>query len=128
MNAFVWLLQGLLTFTFLFAGSLKVLRPKEKVIAIPAMRWAARLSGPQIKLIGAVQILGSLALVEPWATGILPVLTPVAAGCFALFLGGAAVVRARAQGVRVLLPLALAVMSAIVALARFKTLGWGAAA
>jgi hypothetical protein len=128
MNAFVWLLQGLLAFTFLFAGALKVLRPKEKVIAVPVMRWTAPLSGLQIKLIGAAQILGSLALVEPWATGILPVLTPVTAACFALFMGGAVVVRARATGLRALLPLTLAVMSAIVALARFKTLGWGTGA
>lgn len=117
MNAILWLLQGLLAFTFLLAGTLKVVRPKEKITAIPSMRWATRLSPIQIKLVGVAEIVGSLGLVEPWATGILPVLTPIAAGCFALLMVGAVFVRARSREAQVL-PLALAVMSTIVAVAR----------
>jgi hypothetical protein len=124
MNAILWVLQGLLAFTFLTLGALKVMRPKEKITAIPSMRWATRLSATQIKLIGVLQIAGSLGLVEPWATGILPVLTPIAAACFALLMVGAALVRARNKELPVS-PVVLAVMAGIIAFARFRSLARG---
>jgi hypothetical protein len=127
MNATMWVLQGLLAFTFLTAGALKVLRPKEEIAAIPHMRWAARLSALQVKLLGVAEIVGSLGLVEPWATGILPVLTPIAAACFALLMVGASILRARREE-SPMLQAALAVTAAIVAYARFRSLTQGGGA
>jgi DoxX-like family len=34
-------------------------------------------------------VLGGIGMIVPWATGILPVLTPVAAICLAVLMGGA---------------------------------------
>jgi hypothetical protein len=124
MNAILWVLQGLLAFTFLFVGALKVLLPKNKVIRKPKMRWAQGLSTVEIKLLGVLEILGALALVEPWATGIVPVLTPVAAVCFAVLMAGAVALRLRRREPSGL-PIALGVMAAVVAAMRFRALARG---
>jgi hypothetical protein len=126
MNAILWFLQGLLAFTFLFAGALKALRPKEKLTSIPSLRWATRLSALQIKLIGVAEIAGALALVEPWATGLLPELTPIAAACFTVLMLGSAAVRMRRKDPPLpFVPVALGVMAALVAVMRFRTLARG---
>ncbi len=124
MNAFVWVLQGLLAFAFMSAGGLKVLRSKDAITANPRMGWARRLSAAQIKLFGAAEVLGALAIVEPWATGIVPVLTPIAAACFFVLLLVAAVVYARSE-VSPALPLVLSVAAAVVACARVMELSRG---
>jgi hypothetical protein len=124
MNAALWVLQGLLAFAFFIVGALKVLRPKRKLTRDPKMRWAKGLSTAEIKLLGALQIVGALALVEPWATGIAPLLTPVAAVCFAVLMAGAVAMRLRRKE-RPVLPIALGVMSVIVAAMRFRALARG---
>jgi hypothetical protein len=121
MNGLLWIIQGLLAFAFLSAGGLKVLRPKAKIVANRAMGWATRFSATQIKLIGAAEVIGALGLVEPWATGIAPILTPIAAACFVVLMLGAAVVHQRRRE-SPMLPIALAVMAAVVAVARFRAL------
>ncbi len=121
MNSLLWILQGLLAFVFLTAGGLKVVRPKDKIDANPRMGWATGLSATQVKLLGAVEVLGALGLVEPWATGIAPVLTPIAAvGFFVLMLGAAAIHARRNEPSTV--TTTLAVMAVLVAFGRFKGL------
>jgi DoxX-like family len=127
VNTLVWFLQGLLAFAFLSAGALKVVRPKEQITAHPQMRWAVRLSATRIKLLGAAEVVGALALVEPWATGIVPVLTPLAAASLVVLLLGHAYTRARRKESPTL-SIALALMAAIVAFARFSGLGQGGGA
>jgi hypothetical protein len=120
VNTLLWIFQGLLAFVFATVGGLKVLRPKD-ITANPKMGWAAGLSATQIKLIGAAEMLGALGLVEPWATGTVPLLTPIAAACFVMLMVGVAVVNERRRE-SPMPPIVLAVMSAIVAFARFSTL------
>jgi uncharacterized membrane protein YphA (DoxX/SURF4 family) len=117
MNALIWILQGLLAFTFMTAGGLKFLRSKDRIAANRRMGWAQGLSAAQGKLLGAAEVVGALGVVEPWATGIVPVLTPVAAACLFGLMVGAAVVHARRKE-PAMLPVALSVVAAIVAVAR----------
>ena len=124
MNLLIWILQGLLAFVFLSAGGLKALRPKDKITANPKMGWAHGRSATQIKLLGAAEVLGALGVVEPWATGIVPVLTPIAAACLFVLMVGAAIVHAR-RNESPMLPGVLAVVAAIVAFARFVGLARG---
>lgn len=53
------------------------------------MAWAEDFSDTQIKLIGAAEVAGGLGLIVPAATGIAPILTPVAAAGLTLIMGGA---------------------------------------
>jgi hypothetical protein len=124
VNAFLWLLQGLLAFGFLGAGGLKLVRPKDKLTANPKMRWAARLSPTQLKLLGTAEIVASFALVEPWATGLLPVLTPITAACLAFVMLVAATMRVR-RGDSPVLFAALGAMATVVAALRFLSLARG---
>jgi hypothetical protein len=59
------------------------------------MTWAEDFSNSTVTTIGVLEILGALGLVLPWATGIAPVLTPLAATGLALDMAAAATVHAR---------------------------------
>ncbi len=54
------------------------------------MHWAPSWPRWRIKLLGLAELAGALGLVAPVATGIAPVLTPVAALCLAALMVGAA--------------------------------------
>lgn len=77
MNIALWIVQGIAAFMFLMAGSMKLMRAKEQMAE--QMTWVEDFSQGQIRGIGVLEILGALGLVLPLATGILPVLTPLAA-------------------------------------------------
>lgn len=93
MNEILWILQGLLASVFLITGALKIIRPKEQLA--PKMGWVNDVSQPVIRLIGFVEILGAVGLILPSVTGILPWLTPIAAGGLALTMVGAALTNYR---------------------------------
>ncbi len=76
MNIVFWILQGLLALLYLAAGGFKALQP---AAAQQRMAWAKRRSQTYIRNVGLVEVLGALGLILPWATGILPWLTPLAA-------------------------------------------------
>lgn len=118
MNIALWILQGLLGVVFLGAGLMKVLQSKAKILANPQMGWANNFSASQIKLIGAAEVLGGVGLVVPWATGICPILTPIAAVCLALLMGGAASVHIKRKEPAVP-PLVLAVLAILIAVGRY---------
>src|SRR5271154_2114679 len=90
MNIALWVVQGLLAAIFLLAGGMKALRSRAQLLANKHMGWVDDFSATQVKLIGLAEVLGALGLILPWAFGIVPVITPVAAGCLALIMGGAA--------------------------------------
>lgn len=53
------------------------------------MPWATTWTDANVKLLGLAQVLGAVGLIVPTATGILPILTPIAALCLAIVMGGA---------------------------------------
>lgn len=95
MNVVVWIATGLLAALFLMAGSMKLAKSKEQILADPRMGWAEDFSGAMIKLIGAVEVLGAIGLILPGALDVATGLVPAAAIGLAITMVGAIVVHAR---------------------------------
>jgi DoxX-like family len=70
--------------TYLGAGTLKLLTPRETLLANPRMGWAADFPDRSVKGIGLAEVLGALGLFVPWYSGVAPFLTPVAAALLAV--------------------------------------------
>jgi uncharacterized membrane protein YphA (DoxX/SURF4 family) len=82
MNIALWVLQGLLAVLFLMIGSMKVFNYEK----FKAQAGKDAPSKGLTAFIGASEIAGALGLVLPWATGVLPILTPIAAAALALVM------------------------------------------
>jgi hypothetical protein len=119
MNIALWLVQSLLAAGFLLAGGMKALRPRAQLLTDKRMAWANDFSATQIKLIGAAEVAGAFGLVLPWALGVAPILTPVAAGCLAIIMGGAALTHKK-RNEPFAPPLVLGVLALGVAIGRFQ--------
>lgn len=79
MNIALWIVQGLLALVYLAAGGLKVVRPREQLVATGNLDWMKDSSDAGVKAVGLVEILGALGVILPRLTGIAPILTPIAA-------------------------------------------------
>jgi hypothetical protein len=79
MDIALWTAQGLLAFVYLVAGGLKVIRPREQLVATGRLDWMKDSSDAAVKALGAVEVLGALGMILPEATGIARILTPIAA-------------------------------------------------
>ncbi|MCE7003579.1 DoxX family protein [Kibdelosporangium philippinense] len=95
MNVVLWIAQGLLAAVYLMSGTLKATQPRQKLIANMGGGWVEDFSPGAVKAIGVVEVLGALGLVLPWATGIAPSLTPIAAAGFVVVQILASVVHGR---------------------------------
>jgi uncharacterized membrane protein YphA (DoxX/SURF4 family) len=118
VNIALWIVQGLLAAMFLLAGITKSTQPREKLAK--QMPWVEDFSTPVVRLIGVTEFAAGLGLVLPAATGILPVLTPLAAVGLVVIMLAAMVVHGRRkewQGIAFNVILLLA--AAFVAWARF---------
>ena len=87
MNVTLWIVAALLALFFVAAGFMKTFRP---IAEIRKMPWAATMPEVTIRFIGIAELLGAVGLNVPLATGIAPVLTPIAATCLAILMVGAA--------------------------------------
>jgi len=84
MNVFIWIVQSVLAVHIGISGFLKLTQPKEKLAA--KFPWMHDTSQTTVRLIGVVEVLGAIGLIAPKATGIAPVLTPVAAAGLSVFM------------------------------------------
>lgn len=120
MNIALWTVQGLLAFVYLAAGGLKVIRPREKLVATGQLDWMKDHSDAAVKAVGAVEILGALGVILPEATGIAPILTPIAAvGLVIVQIGAMRVHLTRDERQPLPINVILLLLAAIVAVARF---------
>lgn len=87
-NVALWVVQGLLAGVFTLTGTAKLVLPRE--VLEKRMHWAAGWPRWRIRLLGLAEVAGGVGLVVPLATGVAPVLTPVAALCLAVLMVGAA--------------------------------------
>lgn len=94
MNITLWIIAGLLAAAFLASGAMKLLQPKEKVIASGAA-FLEGFGAGSIKAIGGLEVLGGLGLVLPPALDVAPILAPLAAVGLALMMVVAVVARLR---------------------------------
>ncbi|WP_326949505.1 MULTISPECIES: DoxX family protein [unclassified Amycolatopsis] len=120
MNVVLWIAAGLLAVLYLGAGGMKLATPREKLLENPNMGWTADFSAAAIKGIGAIEIVGAIGLILPWALDIAPVLTPLAATGLAIVQIGAIIVHARRKETKALpMNVVLLVLAAFVAVGRF---------
>jgi hypothetical protein len=87
MNIAIWIAQILLTLAFAGSGISKLVQPYEKLAA--RMAYVNDFTPGVMRAIGALEVLGAIGVVLPAWTGILPWLTPLAAGGLAVNMGGA---------------------------------------
>jgi len=89
MNGVLWILQFLLAVTFAASGLLKATQTKERMIAI-GQTGVTPFPLPVIRAVAATELLAALGLILPWASGVAPALTPLAAVGVGLIMVGAA--------------------------------------
>ncbi|MFJ5696061.1 DoxX family protein [Arthrobacter sp. NPDC093125] len=119
MNIILWIITSLLTLLFLAAGTMKIAQPKAK-LAASGQGWAEDFPERAVKGIGTAEILGALGLILPAVLNIATVLVPTTAtGLFLLMIGAAITHARRGEIPNVIINIALGILAAGVALARF---------
>ena len=76
MNIALWAVQIILGLMFLFAGSTKAFSYEKAKASMP---WVQESSKGLVVFIGLAEVLGAIGLILPYALGIAPILTPIAA-------------------------------------------------
>ena len=123
MSVFLWILQAILAALFAMSGAGKVLQPKDKLVG--KYTWMEDFSQPAVWFIGVIEILGAIGLIAPAATGIAPVLTPLAATGLAVVAVLAGAVHLRRKEPRGLVVTGvLLVLTAFIAWGRFGPYSW----
>jgi uncharacterized membrane protein YphA (DoxX/SURF4 family) len=118
VNVALWVLQIVLAVAFLFAGGMKATQSREKLL--PQMAYIEDFPQQVIKLIGVLEVLAAIGLIVPAATGIAPVLTPLAATGLVITMIGAVIVHLRRKETNQIgMPIVLGVLALIVAWGRF---------
>jgi hypothetical protein len=87
LNTILWVAQTAVALLVAVTGLVKLAVPREKLAK--KMHWAASWPRERIKLLGLAEVSGAVGLVAPQATGIAPLLTPIAAACIATLMVGA---------------------------------------
>jgi MYXO-CTERM domain-containing protein len=117
VNIALWIVSSVLALGFAFAGVSKLTQPKDALVK-RGMAYVDDLTHTQVRLIGTAEVLGALGLILPQATGIAPVLTPVAALGFAVLMVGAALTHRRRREMQ-----AIGANAVLFALAVFVAVG-----
>ncbi|MGP4115263.1 DoxX family protein [Streptomyces sp. 4N509B] len=123
MNVLLWIVQAFLAAMFGMSGLVKLAQPKDRLAE--KYPWMRDTSTRLVWCVGVVEILGAVGLVLPAATGVAPVLTPLAGTGFAVMTAlaiGLHVRRREPSGVAV--TAVLFVLSALVAWGRFGPYSW----
>ncbi len=119
MNTFLWVLQVVLALFFLMPAGMKLLSSKQKLIEKGMVKDGE--SDIPSRLIGTMELLGSIGLILPMWLNILPILTPIAAIGFCIIMIGAFAVHfGRKEYKQLALPVLIFILSAIVAWYRFQ--------
>jgi hypothetical protein len=123
MTILVWILSGALAAVYLLVGFLKLITPREKLLKNDNMGWVNDFTSSQVKGIGLAELLGAVGVIVPWLTGIVPVLTPIAALGLVALQVGAMITHAR-RGEQKVLPgnASLLLLALVVAVIRFTQL------
>lgn len=110
MNRLLWGIQVLLAVIFLFSGWQKVSLP------LDVLTKQFPLPGSFLRSLGVVELAGAIGLIVPWATGVRPGLTPLAAAGLVIIMIGATVLSVIwGAGVLALVPLVVGLLAAFVA-------------
>ena len=122
MNVVLWIASAVLVVVFAASGVAKSTQSRERLIAT-GQTGIAPFPMPVVRLTAVCEILAAIGLVLPWASGVAPVLTPVAALGLVLVMCGAAVSHASLREPRnVAINLALLLTACFVAAGRLAQL------
>jgi hypothetical protein len=120
VNIALWIVQGLLGLVYLAAGGLKVVRPRQQLVASGNFDWMKDTSDAGVKALGLVEILGAIGVILPWLTRIAPILTPIAAtGLAVVQIGALRVHLVRNERQPLPANVLLLLLAALVAVGRF---------
>ncbi|MCB9763901.1 MAG: DoxX family protein [Alphaproteobacteria bacterium] len=119
MQLALWIASGLLAFAMVGAGGIKLAVPRVKLME--RMHWARTWTDGHVRLLGLAEVLGGIGLLLPWVTGIVPMLTPIAAVCLTLLMAGAVKTHLDLKE-PVGAPLVLAALGVFIAIGRFSGL------
>ncbi|WP_329333478.1 DoxX family protein [Streptomyces sp. NBC_01352] len=123
MNVFLWIVQAVLAAMFSMAGVMKSTQPKEKLAG--QLPWTADFSQGTVRFIGIVEFAAALGLILPAATGIAPVLTPLAASGLVVVMVLAAITHGRRKEPgAIAFNAVLLILAALVAWGRFGPYGF----
>jgi uncharacterized membrane protein YphA (DoxX/SURF4 family) len=114
MNIALWILQVLLALLYLMSGVMKFTMSADDM----AKNMPPHMSVGFIYFIGICEILGGIGLIVPWATGIMPKLTPIAAIGLVIIMIGATVVSLPMGPQFAAIPAVAGILCAIVAYGR----------
>jgi uncharacterized membrane protein YphA (DoxX/SURF4 family) len=119
MNVVLWVLQALLAAAFAGSGVMKITQSRKRLEQL--MPYTADFATGVIRFIGTMELLAAVGLILPAATGIAPVLTPLAATGLGIIMLLAIGVHARRHELKQSLPinLVLLALAAVVAWGRF---------
>jgi hypothetical protein len=84
MNTTLWIIQGIVATALAMSGSIILLMPKQKLT--PKLSWVKEYSDGMRQFICYSKILGAIGLILPMYLNVLPILTPIAACCIAVFM------------------------------------------
>jgi uncharacterized membrane protein YphA (DoxX/SURF4 family) len=94
LSVALWISQVLLAIVFFYSGVMKSTKTEKELVAM-GQTGVENLSGSLIRFIGVSEILGAAGIILPWLTGIVPILTPIAATSLATIMILAAIVHFR---------------------------------
>ena len=97
MNIALWIAAVALALIVGAAGYVKAFVSIEELRKMP---WATKFPAHIVRAIGVAELLGAVGLVLPEATGIAPILTPLAAVCIAVLMLGATFTHIRIKDVK----------------------------
>jgi uncharacterized membrane protein YphA (DoxX/SURF4 family) len=118
MNTALWIVQILAGLAFAMAGIGKLTMPADKLKA--RMAYVEDFPLPFIRFIAACELLGGVGLILPALTGILPILTPIAAsGLVIIMLGAVATHVRRGEYSVIVVNVVLLLMALFIAYGRF---------
>jgi uncharacterized membrane protein YphA (DoxX/SURF4 family) len=118
MNVAVWVLQVLLSLSFLLAGVMKSTQPRQKLAT--NMGWVEDFSDNTVRTIGVLELLAGIGLLLPALFDVATALVPLAAaGLVLLMLLAALTHRRRGEPQMIWVNAALLLIAVVVAWARF---------
>jgi len=118
MDLALWVGQCSLAVMFAVSGSVKLTQSKQRMLDT-GQTGVAPFPLPVIRVVAAAELLAVPGLILPWATGVAPVLTPLAAAGLIVFMVGAAWSHARLRELKaVVINLALLGVAAFVLVGR----------
>ena len=122
MSRALWIVQGLLSFLFIFGGAVKLTMPIEEMLA----QMPVALPGLFLQFIGVAEVLGGLGLILPGLLRIRTELVPLAAaGLTVIMVGAVGISLLMGDLVAPLFPLVVGLLTGLVAYTRWSVVPHG---